>query len=246
MNIEEYDRLARYEESYWWHIGRNFIVHRQLELVAKRLGRRPLRILNIGCGTGGAVPTLAAFGEVHNVDAEPATLEFLRKRGIHNAKLVTGIALPYDNGAFDVVVAMDVLEHIDAENAALTEWRRVLKQDGEVLITVPAYSWLCSTHDEALHHFRRYSRSHLTTALRLAGFDVTKKSYAIAFSLPLVVGYRILDSLRKKKDKKETSYVDLPGPVNSLFTALLKGEGNLLRHFNLPWGTSVLARARIR
>jgi hypothetical protein len=112
---------------------------------------------------------------------------------------------------------------------------------------VPAYSWLFSEHDEALRHFRRYNRSHLGNALRLAGFEVITRSYAICFSLPLVAGFRMLNGLRRGDDQPvRSSYVNVPGPVNRLFTTMLWGESRLLRYINLPWGTSVLARARRR
>jgi SAM-dependent methyltransferase len=246
VNQDEYQKMAEYEESYWWHIGRNAIVDLQLKAITKTM-RRPLRILNVGAGTGGTVPTLAAYGEVHNVDAEPRALEFLERRGIPNVKLVSGVGLSFDERSFDVIVAMDVLEHIDAENAALREWRRLLKDDGELLIMVPAYSWLWSAHDEALRHFRRYNRTHLGIALRLAGFEVIKRSYAISFSLPLVAGFRMLEGWLRGDDRPgRSSYVDLPGPVNSLLTSVLRGESQLLRYIDLPWGTSLIARARRR
>jgi SAM-dependent methyltransferase len=246
VNEDEYQRLAEYEESYWWHIGRNAIVDVQLQAITKTM-RQPLRILNVGAGTGGTAPTLAAYGEVHNVDVEPKALEFLERRGIPNAKLVSGVDLPFEARSFDVIVAMDVLEHIDAENAALREWRRLLKDDGELLIMVPAYSWLWSAHDEALRHFRRYNRTQLRIALRLAGFEVVKRSYAISFSLPLVAGFRLFNGLRRGDDQPgHSSYVDLPGPINRLFTAALRAESRLLRYISLPWGTSVMARARRR
>ena len=243
MDIAEYKKMANYERKYWWHIGRNHIVKRQLEIVSERLAKKNLKILNIGCGTGGTVPTLSEFGEVYNVDTEPLALELLKESGNYNVQLVDGIELPYEENFFDVIVALDVLEHIDAENAALKEWRRVLKTGGESIIMVPAYSWLWSQHDEALHHFRRYSRSHLATALHLADFTILKKSYAVSFSLPLVIGFRLLSKLSKKESNTESSYVDLPDPINRLFSSILKLEGNLLPYMNFIFGSSVLARA---
>src|ERR1041384_2240457 len=146
MNRIEYQQMAKYEAGYWWHIGRNHIVHEQLQLIAAG-SKKKLKILNIGCGTGGTVRMLETFGEVYNVDTEPLALELLAENGFGNATLVKGLELPFADNYFDIVVAMDVLEHIDAEHQALHEWRRVLKKGGQALITVPAYSWLWSGHD---------------------------------------------------------------------------------------------------
>ncbi|MFO0971610.1 MAG: class I SAM-dependent methyltransferase [Candidatus Saccharimonadales bacterium] len=234
--------MEKREKEYWWHLGRLDIIDAQLEKVKKSMNDKKLKILNIGCGTGGTVATLEKFGEVYNVDTESLAIKLLKKNGFKNGKVVQGNELPFKEGFFDAIVAMDVLEHIDAENEALTEWNRVLAADGQLLITVPAYAWLWSYHDIALHHFRRYNKSQLKVAVEGARFQIIKRSYMITFSLPLVVLFRILSNFSKKKG--ETSYVDLPQPVNGLFTLLLKVEAKFLKFAGLPFGTSVFVRAR--
>jgi len=237
MQPLEYTRLAEFEDTYWWHIGRGHIIAEQL---ARFLGERTgTQILNVGSGTGGTVPLLERFGSVLNVDVAEEAVEACRRRGIRNVMKVEGIHLPFHEELFDLVTALDVLEHIENDAEALTEWHRLLKPDGKLLLTVPAYQWLWSEHDESLHHYRRYTASSLHGLLNRVGFRIIKKTYAICFSFPLIVGYRLLRSVLPWR-RSCPSYVIVPRPVNSFLVALLSLEARLLRFLNIPFGTSVL------
>lgn len=237
MNINEYKEMSRREETYWWHTGRMSIIDAQLKLLVNK--RKNLKILNFGCGTGGTIPTLEKYGSVENVDISPEALKYLKQKG-YKGRLVKDHHLPFMDGEFDLVIALDVLEHIDQDRLSLDEWRRVLKQDGRILVTVPAYGFLWSGHDTSLHHKRRYTRNRLDWDLRKSSFIKLKNSYMVMFSFFLVVGFRWLYKLTGKKMTETTSYVNLPGPINTLFDRLLRAEGLLLRYINLPFGTSVL------
>ncbi len=237
MKRREYHSMAELEDNYWWFVGRRFIVGQQL----KQLNRSNLKILNVGSGTGGLVPLLSGFGSVTNVDTSEEAIKFSRQRGIKVQK-VSGVKLPFKVGSFDLIVATDVLEHIKNDKEALKEWRRVLKPGGTLLLTVPAYPWLWSTHDENLHHFRRYTISTLHRLLNQSAFKIRKRSYAIVFSFPLIVGFRFIQSLGGSKPKKAT-YVQLPAPINRLFIWFLQIEAQALRLINFPLGTSILVVA---
>jgi ubiquinone/menaquinone biosynthesis C-methylase UbiE len=236
MKKSEYAQMAARESTYWWHIGRLRIVDEQLSKISSN---KRLKILNIGCGTGGTVTVLERHGEVTNVDVSREAIKFLKAKG-HDGILVNGAKLPFRDGQFDLVVAMDVLEHIEYDQESLAEWRRVLQDKGNVLITVPAYSWLWSGHDISLHHWRRYTKSKLVWDLKKVSMRPVKSTYAISFSLPLVAGFRMLNKLIGKEIDDESSYVDLPAPINSLFTALLTIESRWLKTFSLPAGTTVI------
>lgn len=238
MNISEYQEMSEREDNYWWHTGRLSVVDKQLRLLCG--DKNKLRILNIGCGTGGTLPTLQKYGDVFNVDISAEALKYLKQKG-YAGKLVKDHRLPFKNGEFDIVVALDVLEHIDQDRLSLDEWKRVLKKSGKVLITVPAYDFLWSGHDTSLHHYRRYTRSKLNWDLKKSGFSKVKLSYMISFSLPLVIGFRMLHKLTGKKMNEQTSYVNLPRFINNLFHKLLVVESHSLKHVNHPFGTSVLA-----
>lgn len=242
--------MANMEKFYWWHVGRNRIINDQLKKITK--GKLRLKILNIGCGTGGTIPLLQQFGKVVNVDNSPQVTKYLKQNGIKDVVLVDGLKLPFNNNDFDIVVSFDVLEHIKEEDAALKEWQRVLKPGGSLFITVPAYQWLWSEHDVGLHHFRRYTKKRLHHRVTENGFVPKKVSYAISFSLPLIVSFRFLKKLatslkrtkaNAKKQSEISSYIKVPEFVNHLFSRILFLESRALKHINFPFGTSVLAVA---
>ncbi|MBC7943043.1 class I SAM-dependent methyltransferase [Candidatus Saccharibacteria bacterium] len=239
MNIVEYNRMEQHEKTYWWHVGRLQIIEK--ELIRQIGDKRPLKILNIGCGTGGTVRMLENFGEVVNVDASDEAIKYMKKNGFKNSIKVEGINLPFETATFDMICAFDVLEHIDKDIEAMQEWRRVVKPGGKIVLTVPAYQWLWSGHDESLHHYRRYTAKHLRGIAQTVDLRPLKLTYAIVFSFVLVVGFRLLTKISGKQTTEESSYIELPSAVNKLFTKLLFVEADLHKFMKLPFGTSVLA-----
>ncbi|MDP3792291.1 MAG: methyltransferase domain-containing protein [bacterium] len=234
MKFEEYKKLAQMEEYYWWHVGRKYIIEDQLKMVGFP---KDSKILNMGCGTGGTVNMLSRFGQVVNVDTSDDALKFSKNRGISNLVKVENIDLPFQDSIFDIVVGLDVIEHIKDDEAALREWFRVLRRGGVIFLTAPAYQWLWSEHDESLHHYRRYSLKNLINLV--PDHAIIKKSYAITFTLPLIVGYRLLKKIAPNK-KIKTSYVILPSFLNSILIWFLRLEVKVLHYINFPFGTSIL------
>lgn len=232
---ELYDR----ESTYWWHVGRLSILERQLRAICK--GKQEVSILNVGSGTGGTLPILEKMGKVHNIDTSKEALKFLKARG-YEGTLIKGHPLPFKDGTFDVVAALDVLEHIEDDGEALKEWIRVLKPGGSLLLTVPAYQWLWSQHDVINNHYRRYIKHELKSKMKVAGFKVNKASYAFVFSFPLVAGARVKAKLSPKKEEvnEYSSFVPVPTAVNKLFVKLLQTEALFQRIMSFPFGTSLL------
>src|SRR4051794_36018604 len=125
MKKNEYATMASKEESYWWHLGRLRIIEVYIKKYTK--GRSGLKILNVGCGTGGTIQLLEKYGELYNVDVSDEAVAFMKKNGYTNVLKVDGTKLPFADNEFDLVVAFDVLEHIKDDTAALKEWKRVMK-----------------------------------------------------------------------------------------------------------------------
>lgn len=240
MRGNEYARMAEREANYWWHVGRLKIIETYLEKTTR--GKRDVRILNVGCGTGGTMPVLERYGTVDSVDVSDEAIASMRRLGYNRVQKMTGPELPCLDASYDIVGAFDVLEHIENDAAALREWGRALREDGSILLTVPAYQWLWSSHDVALHHFRRYSMARLKRVAATAGFATRQASYAFVFSLPLVAGFRFLQKKGDCGKTPETSYVDVPSWVNSAFTQLLFLEAKAHRYLPFPAGTSIIAR----
>jgi SAM-dependent methyltransferase len=238
MREREHARLAEHEEWYWWHRGRERIVHQLL----RRCAPPGARILDVGCGTGATTASLRRLGSVAALDVGAEAVRRARARGLAVARSSLA-ALPVRSGGFDVVVALDVLEHLDDDLAAAREIRRALAPGGLLLATVPAYPLLWSDHDVALGHRRRYVRGQLEALLAAADLRVERCSYVMASILPAAVLVRLLRRALRR-GPPQSGYVRVPAGLNALLTGLLGLEGRWLRFANLPFGLSLVALAR--
>ncbi len=203
------------------------------------------RILDAGCGTGGLIRRLRASRpdwDWTGVDLSAVACELARQRApgteIREANVVQ---LPFAERSFDAIVSADVLYHVDDDMAALREFLRVLRPGGAVVLNVPAYRWLWSYHDEAVHSRRRYTRGELLAKLETAGFKDTRATYWNTLPLPLIVVRRkLLPAPRGGSDVRL-----YPAPVEAVFNAAMALESAWIRGVGrLPCGTSVLAVAR--
>ena len=229
------------QETYWWFVGRRAILQSVLRHFVKRI-----RIaVDIGCGSGRNLQLLSNHADyVIGLDRSPAALESAASHGVRIAR-ADGEAIPLANSSVDLLSALDVLEHMDDDLQALDEFRRVLRPDGFLLVTVPAYRFLWSEHDEALMHRRRYAASELHAKLNRSGFRVLKRSYVVFFPFFPIVLYRLFRGLFPKDPfVPKAWHVILPSPLNSFFIGLLRLEAWMIRAMNLPWGTSILVLAQ--
>src|SRR3989344_1324367 len=187
MNEPEYRKMKELEEVYWWHVGRRAIIRAVLKkyLSGHKQEKKPALLLDLGCGTGGNACLLKEFGEVIGADNSAMALKIARTADFSKLTLIEKNRLPFEDNSFDCLTLLDVLEHIENDNDALSKCRRVLKQDGLLILTVPTYQWLFSGPDEALNHKRRYLMKNLSKQLSGAGFNICFKSYAITFLFPL-------------------------------------------------------------
>jgi len=237
MNSREHQEIAELEHSYWWHVGRQHIVCAQLKRFLS--ASNSLKILNIGCGTGGTSELLEKFGTVVNIDSSSDAIRVSQENGLSNLTCCDARSLPFANETFDLIVALDVIEHIDDDRSALNAWKELLKPGGRVFLAAPAYVWLWSGHDEVFHHYRRYTTSSLHILLNRIGMRVINRTYAITFVFPLIVLARLFSSMFFLNQVK-SSNIPVSKPINWLFIQLLKLEGFLLNYINFPFGTSVI------
>lgn len=241
MDPLEIEQMNKLESAYWWHVGRRFVIRSFLK---KYLSPDPARsVLDFGCGTGGNLKLLQEFGRVEGADVSPLAVDFCRRKGFENIKLIH----PGENltKQYDLITAFDVLEHIREESDQLKIWRAGLKNQGWLCLTVPAYRFLWSEHDEALQHVRRYVASELRAKLHNAGFDVARISYAVTITFPIFLFYRLLRGfLPKSYANPKTSYVMLPDFLNSLFIWFIYLESKIIKKINLPFGTSIIVIAQ--
>ena len=241
MRPGEHERLTEREREYWWHVGRRHILRAVLD---ERLGDGgDNRILDVGCGAGGNLELLGQYGSVVGIDDAPASMAILRAATPRPPAIYgSAVNLPILSGTFDAIALLDVLEHIDDDTAVLRECHRVLRPGASLVISVPAYQWLWSGHDEALGHRRRYTKTGLTDLIARAGFRPRRVTYAVSFLFPLIAGYRVVERMSSRR--QASSYVMVPRAVNALFVSVLWAEARLIRAgIVLPFGTSIVVAA---
>ena len=243
MESDLYKVIREVEDSHWWYVGRRQILRSLLRRIASEIhpvGTSP-RILDVGCGTGGNLAMLTEFGTTDGVDIAPEALEFCAARGLRNVRLGSAESLPFADGVFDIVTALDVVEHLEDEIRALREFRRVLRPGGRILVFVPAFRFLWGLQDEISHHRRRYTRALLEARLSAAGLTVYWASYAnITFFLPTLIG-RFLLKLTRLRPRSENSLT--LNALNAPLGRLLGSEAYWLSRYRFPFGVSLVCVA---
>ncbi len=241
MQTEEYLKLAAVEDQMWYF--RSLHAHVERELTRRWPG--PAAILDAGCGTGGLIRRMRADQpqwKWSGVDLSPLAIELARQRCPAGTDLQEAAvtALPFGEAAFDAVVSADVLYHVDDDEAALREFFRVLRPGGTVVLNVPAYPWLWSYHDTAVHARRRYGRGEILAKLQAAGFTFAQASHWNTLPFPLIVVRRkLLPAPRTGGD-----VMLYPPPVEAVFKAMMAVEHGWIRRVGrLPFGSSILATA---
>ena len=198
MEGEQYDLMFAQEEQHWWYVGMRRIstalLERRLPRVADATGR-PLEILDAGCGSGGMTRYLQRFGRVTGIDLAPEAVSLAKQRGLTQLARSSVGAMPFRDGAFDVVTSFDVLYHLNVndDRAALSEIHRVLRPGGIALIRLPAFDWIRRAHDDVVHTRHRYTRDELSGKLDDVGLLVEHATYANFLLFPLAPVKRYLD-----------------------------------------------------
>lgn len=234
-----YQDLYLLEENHWWHINKRGLVN---HFIRQYLSDKDNKILDVGCGTGKNIETFSKSGECYGIDSSPEAIAFCKKRGIKKAVLGSIEKVPFPKQSFNIVTALDVLEHVD-DSKSLKEIHRISKEKGIVIITVPAFPKLWSRWDEVLHHKRRYTKRSLEKVLQDNKFKVLKLSYMYSFLILPVYLIRLIKKLLFKNHYPSDFKLS-----NKLINYLLGNISALEKFFitflNLPFGTSLVAIAR--
>lgn len=239
-----YAQLAELEAGNFWFRARNEVI---LATLAKHFPDAK-RYLEVGCGTGFVLQAVADRWpalDVSGSEVFAAGLAFARQR-VPRASLfqMDATRVPFE-ARFDVIGAYDVIEHIEAEGAALEGLRHALVPGGGLVLTVPQHRWLWSEVDVEAHHVRRYEPGELEAALERAGFTVEYSTSFVSLLLPLVAASRLLP-LRRTSTRDPFREFRLPGALNLAFERLMHLEtlGRRLTGIRLPVGGSRLVVAR--
>jgi SAM-dependent methyltransferase len=238
MEVAEYEKMYKFEEGYWWWIGKREIV----KGIINRLNTDIRTILDAGCGTGLNLNYLKHYGNVIGLDFSKEALNFCKLRAGTNLIQADAEKVPFKGDTFDLIIALDLLEHLD-DRDVLKEFHRVLNPNAYLIVTVPAFTFLWSKHDEALHHKRRYNKEQLEGILKQNGFILKKITYWNFFLFLPIVMMRLIT----KQQEVKTDVEALPNIVNMVFVSVLRIESHLITHgVNLPFGTSLLCISKKR
>jgi len=234
-----YEQMAEVDEVHWWYVARRKVLQ---SLIERRV--RPAanaRILEVGCGTGHNIKMLERFGRVDaiEVDAEARAIAETRLgRTIESARLpaLRGI----DRGGYDLVAALDVVEHIDDDRATVDALASCLKPGGKLLVTVPAHQWMWSAHDELNHHKRRYSKRALRSLIEESPLRLETIGYFNSLLFPLAIAARLASKISGKSGGEDSLP---PRAVNYVFERVFAAERRLAGAVPLPPGLSLFAVA---
>lgn len=244
MEAYLYQQMFELEARHWWFAAKHRIVQTLLErhFSGRRLQGERLRIADLGCGCGRMIELLSDRCETVGVDASPLAVQFCRARGVQVVQGALPDSPPLPERSFDAVLMLDVLEHLDDDVAGARIASRLLKPDGILLATVPAYPWLFGPHDLAHHHRRRYQARSLRKTLEAAGVTIRYMSHYNTLLFPLALLQRIGSSLRSAPlDSIHTA--PPPEPINAIFRMIFSAERHLLGRLSLPLGLSLVATA---
>jgi 2-polyprenyl-3-methyl-5-hydroxy-6-metoxy-1,4-benzoquinol methylase len=238
MNIEMYKKFFDIQKKHWWFVTKKEIV---LDTVQRQVAlNNEMKILDIGCGAGLMLNSLEEIGQTYGMDMSDEAICFSKQ--IFGGDVKKGSlpdAVPYEEDFFDLITALDVIEHIEQDIDSLIAIRSRLAEDGKAIITVPAYMFLWSAFDEINLHKRRYTLSELNSKLVQAGFVVEKISYFNTLLFPAAFAVRMLNNLLRRDGSSD---VDMPSkPINFILKNIFHIEMYLLRFLNLPFGVSILA-----
>lgn len=242
MEKRVYAETYRLESGYWWHVSKRKLVQQAIKKAVD--GKKDIHILDAGCGTGIMMSELQEyFSNVYGLDKSPLALDYCRKRGltnVHHGNLEK--VLPFRDKSFDAIICLDVIEHLKDDRLAISEFKRILKPKGFIFITVPAYMFLWTKHDDILWHKRRYRRRQLDSLISSVGFKIKKSSYFYSFLIPpAIVLFKLKVMFNSGKSK--TSVVP-PKPINWLLLQICALERLIINNVSLPTGISILAVAQ--
>lgn len=237
----DYERQThRAEDRHWWYRGRRTVLE---EAIAGLGLPGAARVLDAGCGSGRNMIELSRLGSVTGVELSETSVALARQRDAGEVVSGSVLEMPFADDSFDLAVSLDVIEHLEDDLGALRELRRTVAPGGALLVTVPAYQWLWSGHDEINHHHRRYTRRSLQRVAERAGWTQARTTYFNSLLLPVAILLRVLDRVNRAKTTE--SSLDLwipPAPVNWLLERPLALEAALIgRGGRIPAGLSLLA-----
>ena len=235
MEEQEYQKHADIELSHGWFRAKRDLISNLLD----NSGKKGI-LLDVGCGMGINLHGFRNKRVAWGIDISRKSIKYCSR---YCKELIQADVeyLPFKDGSFETVTSLDLLEHVSGDEQAAKEFKRILVGEGVLIVSVPAYSFLFSEHDRALHHRRRYSKKALEWLIS-KDLKIERIFYWNFFLFPVLAARIIFDNLRKRRGE---SYVRaLSPPINYLVYKILSLENYLTKYFNFPYGLSLMCIAR--
>lgn len=246
MEPHIYQEFKTLESSHWWFCGRRAYLRAIVQRFMGPQGR-DLQFCEVGSGTGGNLGMLGEFATTDALEMNAQARDIIRERNIPNVRSVADGRLP-DHvelpPVYDGVFALDVVEHVDDDRAAVRRLAELANEGGKVVLTVPAYQWLWSAHDVANHHKRRYTQKQFVEIVEAAGLKVLYTSYFNSLLLPLAIVSRLAERFVGAKQAGEKATLGMPPRLlNSVFKWLFSLEKLWAGKLRMPFGLSIVVVA---
>ena len=235
-----YDIEWNLERTHWWFSGRRRVLKFLLSYLSIQ---KDSTVIDVGCGVGSNLPLLKSMGlKVIGIDSESYSLSFAKN--LSGTLLINGdvLRLPVKSNSIGLVIATDLLEHLDDDSMGIKEIHRTLRREGKVILTVPAFKSLWGIQDVVGMHKRRYSKNEFLRKIEREGFIVLKSSYFNFFLFfPIFLGRRLIRLLGVKIESENKINSPL---INFFLKTLFSIEPYILKYFSFPFGVSVFCIAR--
>lgn len=230
MDYRDYQTGAG--QDHFWFKAKTALI---TQLCSHIAGEKKLSILSVGAGTGEDLAYLASIGQVYAIDIDQQALDLIPAGLVIEKKCADARDIPYPDNTFDLVVAFDVLEHVEQDQQMVDELYRICKPGGSAILTVPAFNALFSGHDKALCHHRRYNKPMMRALFKK--FKEQNLSYWFFFLFPLAACSRLIS-----KKSSASSMSHMPSIINKLFYETLNFENWLIaKGVKFPFGLTLYA-----
>jgi SAM-dependent methyltransferase len=242
MEKNPYDIESEVESFHWW-----FVVRRKLLKSILSYLDVPINgvTLDIGCGAGSNLRTLVSAG-LYAIGLDRSTYALTLARRREGVPLLAGDLnkLPIKTKSVGLIIAMDVIEHLENDSNGIREFYQALKKEGMLILTVPAFKSLWGIQDVVTGHKRRYSKKEILMKLRQGGFEVLRASYFNFFLFfPIFLARRIIHFLSLKIESENEVNFPL---INFFLRVIFSLEVYVLKYFSFPFGVSIFCIARKR